>query len=566
MRKLVLNELLMISYQSRKARRIGFHPKTTILKGENSVGKSSVLKSIYSTFGADPLVSHSSWRKSAVVSLVKFSLDGIRYSILRRGRSFDIFDSDNRLIESFDSITDGLSAFYADFFDFKIKLKDNESRLVTPPPQYLFLPFYIDQDSSWKKNWYSFGKLNYLYNWRMSIAEYHMGVKTNEYYEIKGQIDQLREAAKELENDRKTLSNILKKSSERFGHADFDIDMEAFKKEVDELVQSCEELKKMEGAYKHKLTVLHNSKLRLENEVEIVEKTHKELQNDYLYATDALLEDHINCPTCGAAYENSFAERFEIAKDRDRCVELLLQLNKELAELNSTISKETKKYDTNNREIQKIEVLLQSRKGNVQLRDLIKNEGKKEFKSIVKNDITEKMVDIRNIEVSIERLNKKLESHKDKERRAEIISKYLRYMKAFLKYLGVNRLDEETYRFLASNIYETGSELPRALLAYYFSVLHIMRDYSSSTFFPIVIDSPHQQDLDDNNRKVLVKFLKEYQPRDSQLILGLVDTCGVEFDGEVIKLEDKYSVLNEAQYVDVKGEMEIFLNAGMFKW
>lgn len=30
-------------------------------------------------------------------------------------------------------------------------------------------------------------------------------------------------------------------------------------------------------------------------------------------------------------------------------------------------------------------------------------------------------------------------------------------------------------------------------MAYYYAILHLMREYASSTYFPIVIDSPNQQ-------------------------------------------------------------------------
>ena len=50
-------------------------------------------------------------------------------------------------------------------------------------------------------------------------------------------------------------------------------------------------------------------------------------------------------------------------------------------------------------------------------------------------------------------------------------------------------------------ISETGSALPRALLAYYFTFLKIMNIYSTSTFCPIIIDSPNQQEQDKDKNK-----------------------------------------------------------------
>jgi hypothetical protein len=102
---------------------------------------------------------------------------------------------------------------------------------------------------------------------------------------------------------------------------------------------------------------------------------------------------------------------------------------------------------------------------------------------------------------------------------------------------------------------ETGSDTPRALLAYYFSILHLISEYSSSVFCPVVIDSPNQQDQDIDNLKKMLTFIRDKRPADSQLILGLVDDCGIDFGGDVIELTDKYSLLRKDGYEEVAMEV-----------
>jgi hypothetical protein len=57
--------------------------------------------------------------------------------------------------------------------------------------------------------------------------------------------------------------------------------------------------------------------------------------------------------------------------------------------------------------------------------------------------------------------------------------------------LDVLTMSEKSYKKITSKIAETGSGNPRALLAYYFSILEVMKEFSTSMFCPIVIDSPN---------------------------------------------------------------------------
>jgi hypothetical protein len=114
-----------------------------------------------------------------------------------------------------------------------------------------------------------------------------------------------------------------------------------------------------------------------------------------------------------------------------------------------------------------------------------------------------------------------------------------------------------------SRITEQGSDLPRALLAYYFAILHVMTKHSTSTFCPMVIDSPNQQDQDRTNMVRMLNFIRDKRSADSQLILGLVDQFGVDFGGDVIELEDKHQLLSDDDYEDLSGELsELIMGAG----
>lgn len=496
MKKFVLSEILLLSTVEKKAKKVKFNPKRTLIYGGNGTGKSCLIKSIYKTFGAAPVKDHPNWKQVNPISFVRFSIEGVNYSILKDGKYYAVFDMEDELIGSFQHVTTELAPFLADLFDFKIKLPNQKNELITPPPAFLFLPYYIDQDVSWQSNWSSFDKLGQIKSYREPIASYHTGLKPNDYYTTKGEIEQLKNNIKELDDESRVLKNILEKVKKKITQADFNIDIESFKEEVKELLVECETLKNQQEKLKSRLVEYYNLKITLESQITIAKKALNETRLDYNYAKELLVEDSVDCPTCGAHYENTFIERFEIAKDEDRCKELLVDLTRELKEIEDKITKTNSEYSIHNEEIARIESILAIKKGEIKLRDVIENAGRNEIKSIFSEDSKSIQLSIQENALKQKDLEYKLKSIMDKQKREQIMNLYYKLMKRYLLALDVKGLREESYKKIESRIPETGSALPRALIAYYFSIFSIMKQYTTSVYCPIVIDSPNQQAQD----------------------------------------------------------------------
>lgn len=560
MKKFVLIEMLLLSLLEKRAKRVEFHPKSTIILGENGTGKSCLIKSIYNTFGAEPAKLHNNWKDAAVVSLVKFSIDFEVFSILKNGDSYSIFDKGNRLIRSFESVTNELGPFLANTFDFGITLNDRRGRLITPPPAYLFLPYYIDQDKSWESNWASFERLRQFPKWRMPIAEYHSGIRFNEYYETVGKINQIKDDITKNEKELEVLEKLLKNLRQRLATIQFDIDIDSFRKEITELLAECELLNERQAELRSILSELHTQKISIQNQIKITDKALHEARGDYKYAAE-VLEDVVECPTCGAQYENSFAERFAIAKDEQRCYELLLQLKNDLNDAQKKIEFQNEKFKSNAEQLEKIDRILESKHEEIKLRDVIQSEGKKELRNIFENEISEisslkekKLNELSTLRDALKKLNAK-----ERIRRKTILDEYRSLMKKYLYDLDVHTLKEKAYSRIYTSIVETGSSLPRALIAYYFSFLHVAKKYTSCVYCPIIIDSPNQQAQDPKNLLRILNFIRDNQPEDSQMILGLEDKHNISFTGTEIILTEKLHLLQQDEYEEVFNNLKPFL-------
>ena len=244
-----------------------------------------------------------------------------------------------------------------------------------------------------------------------------------------------------------------------------------------------------------------------------------------------------------------------MAKDDDRCLQLLGQLQAELSSLEAEIDEQRGSLIATNDELASFQEVLERKQGDITLKTLIENEGKRELRSLVGADLNKALHEIATLEAEVHVLEEQMKKFENKDRKETIRGRYLTLMSRALEELEVRNLDPASYKNFDARIAETGSDLPRAIIAYAYSMLWVKKEYGTATFFPIVIDSPNQQDQDRTNHEKLLNFIQARRPDGSQLVLGLVDTLGIKFDGTVVKLTEKYSALDGKQYDTVAAEM-----------
>src|SRR5262249_41208359 len=136
-----------------------------------------------------------------------------------------------------------------------------------------------------------------------------------------------------------------------------------------------------EDKYKQSLLDIESRRAILLAQQGIVRGVGAELHNDYEYA--AQLPEAVECPTCGEAYRNGFSERFAIAQDEDRCVELDTDISRELEELDDEQTKIEEQLSASQKESDRAAALLASKQGDVTLQQLIRNEGRREVKTLL---------------------------------------------------------------------------------------------------------------------------------------------------------------------------------------
>lgn len=559
MKKFTVSEILLLSLVEKKARRIRFHPNLTVIQGDNDTGKSSLIKSIYWTFGADTGL-HPKWEALGMVAVVEFAIDDAKYRILHRDGIYAVFDVHD-VMTVFHRVAD-LGVFLANLFDFRMMHLNRQNNSITPPPAYFLLPFYVDQDRSWSRNWSAFNKLEQLSNWRTSLIEYHTGLKPNEYYEVHNQKRLLDIEVVESKSELRVMENVHKKLVAKYRAVPSNVSETDFRQEIDQLVKEFDGLKEIQDTLKNKLLTLSNQRVSMAAQKSVVEQSLDHARKDFEFASQ--LPDVIECPVCGTHHDNTFADRLSIAMDEDRCYDLLSQYESELRKMDETITAVSGEFTSNGVELKRVANLLEKKRSEVKFKDFIKAEGTKEMRELLTQDIESIRHTIEYNLARVDDLKGRLRKFNDPKRKKEIQDRYLTDMRQFLYELNVHTLSEQDYSRMVSNIDENGSDKPRALLAYYYSLLDVIYTYSQAAFCPIIIDSPNQQEQDRENLNRIIKFIRDRRPASSQLILGLVDTGDMSIPEEnVVTLTKKYGLLDDEEYADVSNEVKPLLNRAL---
>jgi hypothetical protein len=518
----------------------------TVIKGLNDVGKSSLAKSIYGTLGAEAAEVHPDWKNASVISALEFTVDAIPYILLREGKTFTLIYAD-KVVGCYTSVTEGLAPALYDLLGAKLRLKNRSDKVVVPPPAFLFIPFYVDQDAGWNQPLTSFARLDQFASWQQDVVNFHVGVTGAEYFEaLEAQADATAarvEPAKQLEG----LKSLQKRAQETvLEDIDMEIDPDVFAEEIERVVGLLQGLVEMREEVRAKLSKLTQRRLELEAQKEILERVRRELHADYMFAVKHE-GDELECPTCGQLHENSFAQRFALAQDEGRADDVLVEVMNSLADVSGQIAISRQRLKDATEDEQKFNDLLTRRRGQVTFARLLERAGQKRFSSQLGEQVADLVRVIADLDYRIKQAAERLRSARSTHRKKEVIESYAGLLKSFAQALSVS-FPDEFLGSLTAKLNETGSDRPRAILAYAYAILRLVWEAEDAVRCPIVLDSPKQQDQDDINHIKLLEFIRDERPSDSQLILFLVDDAEVDFGCKPLVLDEKNSLLSAGEY------------------
>lgn len=267
MRKIYFENILIADIVEKKACFHQFKKGINIITSkENHVGKSSLLKSLYYSMGAE-VKFDDIWDKNTKLCVVEFYVNEEKFKIVRLGKSFALFN-ELELILTTKSVSQDLTEKFKEIFLFSIYLSNKKTaKIELAPPVFTFMPYYIDQDSGWSGLYESFSNIEqYKKNDRIKSLYYHLGIYTLLTVELTFKKDNIRERIE-----------LLKKDEEKIR-----ITLDSLYLEIQNLVpaNSIEELEKNLEISKDHISSLVNDAGRIRN---IIQKLETDLSKHEYY-------------------------------------------------------------------------------------------------------------------------------------------------------------------------------------------------------------------------------------------------------------------------------------------
>ncbi|MFL9827465.1 hypothetical protein [Rhodoplanes sp. SY1] len=542
------SRLSLLSRKERRGLQIEFKKPQTLLVAGNGFGKSAILKSLYETLGAKPHKVDKPWQSAEVTSLLEFSIDGDEYAALKVDGTYSVFDRKGNRLISTNHVVAELSPFYAELFDFRLVLADKKDQIRTPPPSYLFAPFYVDQDRGWQKPWDSFKDFGMFPGSAKALSEYHSGLKANEYYKAKAERDRASVSLVGIGAEQRAVAQALEQFRNRMQGAVLTFDLAAFTKETDQLVAESQILHREQAYYRTELARLNEEHQLWQDHVAVIDAGLREVSETFSASIGH--PPDVECPMCGQHYNNHIADQFDLKADES---ELLLALESGRAQVSSVsarIAEQRRALDRIGAVINDVQAVLAIRHQQVTFKDVIKAEGRNEAVRVLQEQLGSLDSRCGEIRRLIEDCEIRMKAAISRDRKRAIEGLFVRSLIASAENLDVRLSDKKS---IAGVNMGRGSEGPRALAAYYYAFLHVVHEYGSSAYCPIVIDAPNQQGQDRRHLPKMMNFLLTQMPPNSQVIIASEAVTGAY--GDAVDVQEigwrKDQVLREAEYARV---------------
>lgn len=532
-----------------------FNPGATVIQAPNGFGKSALLKSLYDTFGAEPHRIDDNWKSERVVSAVEFAIDGVVRTIVKSAGTYAIFDGAGPGHFQTSSVSSELAPHLAELLDFRLLMTDKRDDVVVPPPAYAFAPYYVDQDKSWNSAWTPF-KGMYLSDSARVLADYHSGLKPNEYYVALAEREKTKRELGEVQQRRRGLVDAVSHLEQASPDAGLHLTLDDFADETARLVAESQRLHEREVEHREKLAELADVRSLWSAQLAVAKAALAELDEVFASATHQPVD--VECPSCGEHYSNDIAARFKIASDGDTLTAVAQKAQEEIRKTSTEIEKVQSNVAAVAEAITRVQAVLSVRRRDISLGDVVAAEGRNSATRILRRRIEEAETQIGQLTARIDEMVAEMNRALDRKRSRSIEACFASHLSRAAQRLDVGLHSGSSITLPPR---ARGSEGPRGLAAYYYAFLHTAREYGSATFCPIVVDAPNQQGQDREHLPAMIQFLVRDRPNDSQLILAVEEAVGVSGEeATIVRVgQGRNRLLSEEAYDDVAAHIMPFL-------
>lgn len=560
MENVIFKKLTLLSHKEKSAAQFTFGQKNLILSPNNAVGKSTLIRMIFWSLGCEPFLS-SEWDSLKCQSILEFIIGDKLYCVGRRAdASFYLFS--NGEWKKYDKVTGQFSIDISKIFGMEFILFQNKKdklKLENPTPAFLINPFYINQDGGWNsKDYYNgFSNLNqYDKKQRDVVLNYLTGYLNSDILQLIEKINEIEILKSKESSEKHKLSEMEAKLTELLPFSlsnqnlidDFiDDSLANFSMDLNNLLSQRE--KNIQ-----QLAEKQNQFFFLNNQLKIMKGSVSNLEENYIYAVEYCDKEYIECPVCGVKHDNSLASRAELLLEKSKIEDEINALSQALPILKDDIQLLNQDTQNISEQIKKLEeVNIYFMNNSINISQLIGYR-------TMSNNIHKKITEHSDLLVDYEDEVKKLKREKAKEQKKineegkEISHFFYEKLQYFSQKLDVdlNNIENVTEPKKYKELTISGAESSRATLAYYLAVWETMAK-NNACFFPIIIDTPNQQEQQKANYDLILMTLNEFVSKTkNQIFICALDTQNLietnfKQDANVILLNEN-KILSKDNY------------------
>ena len=550
MSSMFFKSILIADVQKHTARFISFEKGLNVItSSENHVGKSSVIKSLYDTLGAE-VHFDARWDKDTKLTAVIIDVDGIEYRVVRFIKKFAVLKGTELVLLS-DSVTRQLAPKLAEIFDFSVYLAEKRAykKVVQAPPAFTFMPYYIDQDKGWNELYDSFERMDqFAKPERAKSLYFHLGLYTKSRIELQARKDRIKDDIKELQETEQRLAITVKALTEELNNiipADNEEELERHlatpKKEIKILVQEI-------GRVRNKIQELNTALQQHENQLEIIK------QFQQIPGVVEKKARHV-CPQCGYEFDDDLYDLVRSNYNQSNAEYLRAQIELIVNNIRAELKKQDERY------IELMAKLTEQEKVYDETQDAydayLRYRGLKNTVRKYSFELADNRLKQSDCEDEIKDINKELQKVPDKK---ELERTYIGFVKQNIIALSAWTQEYDGKIKLLKALNAQGSLLPKIILSQYNALFQTMAETNRSVIrFPFVVDSPREKESSVSSSKEILNMIVKITSL-PQIILATVDydTFDVDDGGNVNKiyLDTQFSILNEETYTERAEEIK----------
>lgn len=502
---MIIESIIIYDYINQRIKKFSFKPQANIFASEsNTVGKSSLIKSIYHCLGYSIKIWPSNWNINNMVFQLKVKNVDREHLITRHKNLFYIDDKQETLTEKEYSI------WLQDFLNIFIKIKDKKSKLLSDVyASEILLPFYVDQDKSWNgfvysKSSDSFSRYN---NTVKNVFDFYFEIANKKLIDLEIEKSSIEVELNDIHKKMEAL-NLLESEHSTLPKPTNVINF-IFNSKKDEL-QINNYLKMISSLNKY-VANIDNNIIELETKINQVSREITELNKLKRSYNNKFNEIKYSCIHCNSklTHEQSLT-RLKIRNNQYEIVEQINK-NKRLKEEYEYNKKEqtVEKNDLLNK-ILETEKILQNSNEYFDLDSYIAdrvNQGiTNNYITVEQNLFNEKD----NSLDSIKKINKKISNEKKfgNQKRAEIKKKYEELINEYELYFKSVKLDDiKFYSF--KEITGSGMDANKKMLVLYTLYTNLIDEYSDIRV-PFAMDSFIKNETATELKERMFGFLSKY--------------------------------------------------------